>query len=165
MLLHYHAMQPCAACPLFSGPGRTHTVHAGPQDAPPEVRVIDFGCSQFVLDGTKLEKRTGEWSCHNAQDSAGAAGIRRRTETSAINDVALSTDCVQAHRCSCRRRCSCGTGARRQTSGRLAWSRTCCCQVRTDPGPLQHRDFTNECNCAACPRAVGLTALALLLQG
>jgi calcium-dependent protein kinase len=29
------------------------------QDAPPEVRVIDFGCSQFVLDGTKLEKRTG----------------------------------------------------------------------------------------------------------
>lgn len=40
-----------------------HSVHAGSQDAPPEVRVIDFGCSQFVLDGTKLEKRTGEWSC------------------------------------------------------------------------------------------------------
>lgn len=32
------------------------------QDAPPEVRVIDFGCSQLVEEGTKLAKRTGELS-------------------------------------------------------------------------------------------------------
>jgi calcium-dependent protein kinase len=29
------------------------------QDAPPEVKVIDFGCSQLVEEGTKLAKRTG----------------------------------------------------------------------------------------------------------
>lgn len=28
-------------------------------DAPPDIRVIDFGCSQLVEEGTKLEKRTG----------------------------------------------------------------------------------------------------------
>lgn len=29
------------------------------QEAPPTVRIIDFGCSQFVEDGSKLAKRTG----------------------------------------------------------------------------------------------------------
>lgn len=28
-------------------------------DAPPDIRIVDFGCSQLVKEGTKLEKRTG----------------------------------------------------------------------------------------------------------
>ena len=28
-------------------------------DAPPSIRVIDFGCSQMVQEGNKLAKRTG----------------------------------------------------------------------------------------------------------
>lgn len=29
------------------------------QESPPDIRVIDFGCAQHVLEGTKLAKRTG----------------------------------------------------------------------------------------------------------
>ena len=37
---------------------------------------------------------------------------------------------LQVRRCSYRRRCSCGTGGRKRTCGRSAWSPTSSCQVR-----------------------------------